>query len=158
MPYTSFDNIKPTEHKDCCSNCIHKIYINENLYRCSIQNEFIFKNQILAEKCIYIDEIVNKNRKVIFGIFTYNENGETQWTGMLSYGNVINKNDNDIIKELFEKTKEAIYKKYPELKHTVLFYCLIAECINNKGFKPFGKLIANNVLYDIVKDANNKFM
>ena len=158
MPYTSFDNIKPIEHKDCCSNCIHKIYISKNLCRCSILNKFVFKDQILAERCTYIDEVINKNRKVIFGIFTYGENIEVQWTGMLSYGNVINKNDNDVVKELSKAIKEDIYKMYPKLKNTILFYCLVAECINDRGFQPIGKLIANNVLYDIVKDANDKFM
>lgn len=159
MPYIGFDNIKTIEHKDCCSKCIHKMFVSDNLYRCSILNKFIFKDQILSEKCIYIDEIVNKHRKVIFGIFTYEENAKAQWTGMLSYGNIIDRSDDDIRKELSGTIKDDdIYKTYPKLKDTILFYCLIAESVNDKDFKPVGNLIANDVLNDIVKNANDKFI
>lgn len=158
MPYISFNNVIPSQHEDSCAKCIHKIILNNNLCRCSILNKFIFDKQILAEKCTYIDEVVDKHRKVIFGIFIYDLDGNIQWTGMLTYGNIYDTTDNEVILELIKASNDNIYKANPQLKDIHLFYCLIGESVNNSLFVPIGNLLSNTIMNDIIRDANNKFI
>ena len=82
-----------------CENCIHRIFIPGGIYRCSLTNNYIFGNQILQEDCLNKDTDKGE-RKIIVGLFTFNGFGDTTWTGILTYGNVNDCDDQKAFTEI----------------------------------------------------------
>lgn len=161
MPYIDFGTspVKGMETKPHfdCGNCLHKIFIPGGLYRCSITNNYILPNQNFENKCEDKDE-TTKIRKCLFGIFTYNDYGNTIWTGILTCCTLNDTTDEEGIKELYKELEEYFIPKHPTLKNMVLMYCLLAESKNNSKFVAKTDLISKEMLEGIIEEANKKFL
>lgn len=148
--------VETKPHFDC-GDCIHKIFIPGGIYKCSITNNYIFPNQSFENKCKDKDETI-KARKCLFGVFTYNDRGDTVWTGLFTYCTINNITDEEAIKELYKELEEHFIPNHPDLKNMVLMYCLLAESKDNSKFVAKTDLISKEMLEGIIEEANKKFL
>lgn len=163
MAYIDFGNTpvkeaKIEKPKYTCGDCIHKIFIPGGLYRCSITNKYMYHNQSNEIACNYKDEDKNTPRKVIAGIFTFDNDGEPKWTGLLTFCSINEIDDAQAFKELFDKGGKEIFAQYPNLKDMVLVHCIIAESRYNMPFVSKTKLLSEAMVQGIIADANKKLL
>lgn len=162
MPYIDFNNLRlkqlnKPEHFNC-GNCIHKISISDTICKCSITDNFIFSNQIFDKNCENKNEIKSK-RKCIFGIFTYNSIGNLVWTGLLNFSNLGDTStDETAINELLKDKQYIEFIKDNNFKNVVLICILIAESTNNSNFIIKSNLLPDEMLKNIVEEANKKYL
>lgn len=155
---TPVKKVEEEKPKYVCGNCIHKIFIPGGLYRCSITNKYMYNNEINNTPCETKDEDKTTPRKVIAGLFTFDNDGTIKWTGLLTFCSIDSINDAEAFKELFAKGTEAIFAKYPKLKDMVLVHCIIAESKYNKPFVSKTNLLPEAIVQSIIADANSKLL
>jgi len=163
MAYIDFGNtpVKKVEEekpKYVCGNCIHKIFIPGGLYRCSITNKYMYHDQSSEIACNYKDEDKNTPRKVIIGLFTFDDNGEIKWTGLLTYCAINEIDDTKAFEEISDKGCKEILAQYPNLRDMVLVHCILAESKYNRPFICKTKLLGEAMIQGIIEDANKKFL
>lgn len=163
MAYISFSNtpVKKVEEekpKYVCGNCIHKIFIPGGLYRCSITNKYMYHNQISEIPCVTKDEDKVTPRKVIAGLFTFDNDGNIKWTGLLTFCSINDVDDTQAFKELFDKGAKEIFAQYPQLKDMVLVHCIVAESKYNRPFVSKTNLLPETIIQGIIADANSKLL
>lgn len=150
------ENDKPKPIFDC-ENCIHRIFIPGGIYRCSITNQYFFPNQKLIENCLDKD-VEKSNRKCIVGLFTFNKLGDIVWTGALTFIDINGIDDGETFKELAKNIDTYFKKNISNYDDICIVFCLIAESKNNNRFVSKTKLLPDNVINEIITDANNKFL
>lgn len=163
MPYIDFNTppvkelsiISPTQYD--CENCIHRVFIPGGVYRCSITNKYMYKNYIYNTICNNKNTVIEE-RKVITGLFTFDKNGNSKWIGMLSIADIKNLDDTGIFKMLVNDFEKEVNKKFPYLKDTILVNCIIAESRNGNPFVKITNLLEDDVVKEIIDDANIKFL
>lgn len=163
MTYIDFGNtpvkesitIKSVEYD--CENCIHRIFIPGGAYRCSIFNRYMYKTFIYNSPCNYKNTVIDK-RKVICGVFNFDKNGKSIWTGILSIADIINLDDTGLFTMFYKDIKNTINTKAPHLKDVFTVPCIIAESRNGNPFIKLTNLIEDNVIKEIIDDANKKFL
>ena len=158
MPYIDFGNSpvkKNDEHKQLysCDGCCHKVTISDNVCRCSIHNTFMFNDIKFKTNC-YNKETLPIDRKLIVGVFTYDMEGNTMWTGMITFAKVKeNTTDEQLFNELHKGNIKNLKKQYAELNKLILIHCVLAEAIDDGEFVNKTTLIHPNIMNDIISDS-----
>lgn len=88
MPKISFSDTIPLEKsipQYNCKDCIHKYYINEDLFECTILGTYHFNKEIYNSLCLKKATSLNRSAMCV-GAFTINDTGTFEFTGIYTVG------------------------------------------------------------------------
>ena len=163
MAYISFNNTpvkkedkdQPIKHK--CDNCIHKLFVTDNLCRCSFNNNLMFKDAVFKTACIYKDCKPSIHRLVILGLFSYNNEGNIIWLGGLTVCGT-DGTDQEILSYGEKRERNQLIENLGKELYISSFYCIVAE---RKQFENFSiktnlidKTILDNAISQVIAHFN----